>query len=272
MPITQNKNEINLLSKKYYKFENNLLKLSINTSIDGALIEWNEIYKEMRDENTGLCICQRKIKNIYFMYNKLTKKTISVGSNCYTKFGFKKNGVIKNPIFYNVIKNILQKGEYEIIEDIVSYVNKIEDSLIKYIKNEYDNIINKHPIKLDKLEELIKNIENLINEYDIQYLLNIFNEIKERLNKEQLKKLEKERLEKEQLEKERLEKERLQKEQLEKERLENGRLQKLEKVNCIIDNSLYIVCASCKNNVSRYNTWNREKQCYYCNNCHELLY
>jgi hypothetical protein len=80
--------------------------------------------------------------------------------------------------------------------------------LIKYIKNEYLNIINKHPIKLDKL---INNIENLIKEYDIKYLLNIFDEFKERLNKEQL------------------EKERLQKEQLEKERLENVRLQKLEK-------------------------------------------
>jgi hypothetical protein len=44
------------------------------------------------------------------MYNKLTKKTISVGSNCYTKFGFKNNGVIKNLIFYNVIKNILKQG------------------------------------------------------------------------------------------------------------------------------------------------------------------
>ena len=61
MPITQNKNENNLLSKNYYKFENNLLKLSINTSIDGALIEWNEIYKEKRDEKSGLCICQHKI-------------------------------------------------------------------------------------------------------------------------------------------------------------------------------------------------------------------
>ena len=234
MSITQNKDDINLLSKNYYKFENNLLKLSINTSIDGALIEWNEIYKEKRDEKSGLCICQHKIKNIYFMYNKLTKNTITVGTDCYKKFGFKKNGVIKNPIFYNVIKNILQKGEYEIIEDIVSYVNKIEDLLIKYIKNEYVNIINKHPIKLYKLEELIKNIEDLINEYDIQYLLNIFNEIKEKLNKEQLKKLEKERLEKEQLEKDRLENGRLQKlekEKLEKERLENGRLQKLEKKN-----------------------------------------
>jgi hypothetical protein len=46
MPITQNKDDINLLSKKYYKFENNLLKLSINTSIDGALIEWNNIIKK----------------------------------------------------------------------------------------------------------------------------------------------------------------------------------------------------------------------------------
>jgi hypothetical protein len=140
------------------------------------------------------------------MYNKLTKNTISVGTDCYKKFGFKKNGIIKNPIFYNVIKNILQHGGYEIIEDIVSYVNKTEESLIKYIKNEYENIINKHPIKLDKLEELIKNIEDLINEYDIQYLIIIFNEIKEKLEQ-----LQKERLEKEQLEKEKLKKEQLQK-------------------------------------------------------------
>jgi len=190
------------------------------------------------------------------MYNKLTKNTISVGTDCYKKFGFKKNGVIKNPIFYNVIKNILQQGGYEIIEDIVSYVNKTEESLIKYIKNEYENIINKHPIKLDKLEELINNIEDLIIEYDIQYLIIIFNEIKEKLEKEQL--------EKKQLEKEKLEKDRLNKEKLEKEKF-GGKI-------VSIDNSLYIFCASCKNKVSRYNTWNREKQCFYCNNCHESLY
>ncbi len=63
-------------------------------------------------------------QNISFMYNKLTKNTISVGTDCYKKFGFKKNGVIKNPIFYNVIKNILQKGEYEIIEDIVMLIKQ----------------------------------------------------------------------------------------------------------------------------------------------------
>jgi hypothetical protein len=50
LPTTQNKDEINLLSKKYYK-------LSINTSIDGALMEWNKIYKEKSFEKSGLCIC-----------------------------------------------------------------------------------------------------------------------------------------------------------------------------------------------------------------------
>ena len=44
-------------------------------------------------------------QNIYFMYNKLTKNTISVGTDCYKKFGFKKNGVIKN---------ILQKGNMKL--------------------------------------------------------------------------------------------------------------------------------------------------------------
>jgi len=46
---------------KLSSFEHNLLKLSINTSIDGALLEWNNIYKEKRDEKSGLCICQHKI-------------------------------------------------------------------------------------------------------------------------------------------------------------------------------------------------------------------
>ena len=34
----------------------------------------------------------------------------------------------------------------------------------------------------------------------------------------------------------------------------------------------HVVCASCKTYVSTYNTWNREKQCFYCNSCHEQLY
>jgi len=271
-----------------YNFENNLLKLSLNQDINYALLEWDYIYNDICNEKSGLCICQHKIKNIYFMYNKLTNNMINVGSNCYKKFGFKKNKKINNPIFYNVIKNIFQKGEYEIINDLNNYVNKVEELFIKYITNEYNIIINKYPIKLDKLEELLNNIDNLINEYNIQYLTSIFNEIKEKINKlkketleklekERLEKLEKERLERERLERERLEKERLERERLEKERLEKERLEKerLERDklnNKPINIPSEVICISCHIVVSTYNTWNREKKGYYCNSCQGYLY
>jgi hypothetical protein len=172
-----------LLRKNLLDFflnETNLLKLSKDKTIDIALTEWNKIYKEIRTEKSGVCICQHKIKNIYFLYNKHTKNIITVGSDCYKKFGLKLNGEIKNPILYKIFNKILSSGEYQLINDLVQYVNQIETELLKYIEKEYNNIL-KYSLKINKLEDLLNNINDLIKNYDIEYLKEIYHEINNKI-------------------------------------------------------------------------------------------
>lgn len=129
-----------LLSKMKYKFNENLLKLSKNKNLEFAKTEWREIYRESRTEKTGLCICQHRLKNIIYMYNIYTKYTITVGSDCCKKFNLQ---LVKldNTILKNVIGQMLVRGEYEynIIDNILEYTNDIQNQLIKYIRNIYEN-------------------------------------------------------------------------------------------------------------------------------------
>lgn len=108
------------------KFKENILNVSDNkTSIEQAVLEWILIrnYKDSRQETT--CICQRKIKNIYYLYNKKNGKTIAVGETCYTKF---KEQEKKLPTrITNIIKNA--KSKYEDITDIDIYCKKILEDI-----------------------------------------------------------------------------------------------------------------------------------------------
>jgi len=184
--------ETSIKCNAVYKFNNNLLKLSNDKNIDNALMEWQYICNDEKTDQFGLCICQHKIKNIYFMYNKITKNTISVGIDCYKKFGFNKNNKINNYILKSVYKKFLKKGEYEFIDNIINYVKNIEKELIKCIIRKYKKICQLYTdfIKIYKLKNLISTIDNLINEYDIEYLVNIYNKIKkeEKLENDKLDK------------------------------------------------------------------------------------
>jgi hypothetical protein len=94
-----------------HKFNENLLKLSQSSDIKIAKTEWYEIYKETKENGMeyGLCICQHKIKHIIYMFNKYTKKTISVGTGCCKKFKLQQNK-LNNRILEDVFKNIFIKG------------------------------------------------------------------------------------------------------------------------------------------------------------------
>ena len=109
------------MSKPIYKFNINFLQLSKSKELEIAKTEWREIYREKREEKTGLCICQHTLKNIIYMYNIFTKHTISVGTTCCKKFKLK---IIKiNNILKKVISKMLINGEYKIINNILEYIN-----------------------------------------------------------------------------------------------------------------------------------------------------
>ena len=198
-----------------YKFNTNLLKASKSINLEDAKKEWKIIYEEKREENDGLCICQRKVKNIIYMYNIQTQNTIIVGTVCCKKFEMNKDK-LSNTILYNLLKNNLIKGEYTNINNIITYCNSVKEQLIQHIQEEFETIINNYNQSKNfwdnteyqenwnkisfsndkKLKELSININELIQQYNLDYLKDIYLNIKNKLNEmnEEIKKYEKSKI------------------------------------------------------------------------------
>jgi hypothetical protein len=152
-----------------YNFDKNLIKASYKKDLYGAKREWQIIGKDIREEQNGLCICQRKVKYIIYMYNPKTKLTIMVGSKCAKKFELN-NFSLSNNILRELLKNNLLKGDYEIIDNIIRYSYSIEEQFIKYFENKIDKCNNNQ----NKLLEIKNEIKELINIYSLMYLNNIY--------------------------------------------------------------------------------------------------
>ena len=155
-----------------YKFNENLLKLSRSKNIEDAKKEWVIICEDKREEKTGLCICQNKIKNIVFIYNIHTKYVIMVGSTCKQKF-MKDNNKLTKSIFKKILKKFLRNGDYVCINDIIKYAKYVKKELLEY----FEYKINNHTI--DIILELEKEIKDIIDNYKLDYLDNIYDEIVE---------------------------------------------------------------------------------------------
>ena len=157
-----------------YKFDNNLLKLSSNKVLSEAKKEWHEIYSEERDENTGTCICQHKIKNIIYMCNKTTNYIIGVGTACYKKLQFDKlKPTDTNEIFKHIVEQYIptkmNSGEYIQIDDIIKYANEIKKQLL-------DNVNSKYEERKDNYRLLLKlelDVKEMIEIYRLEYLRDI---------------------------------------------------------------------------------------------------
>ena len=173
-----------------YKFNTNLLKASQSINLEDAKKEWKIIYEEKREENDGLCICQRKVKNIIYMYNIKTQNTIIVGTVCCKKFEMNKDK-LSNTILYNLLKTNLIKGEYTNINNIVTYCNSVNEQLIQHIQEEFETIINNYNQSKEglnkNLTELLNIIIDLIQQYNLEYLQDIYIIIKNKLNENENK-------------------------------------------------------------------------------------
>ena len=184
-----------------YKFKEHILKLSQNkNNYDVARTEWiqmPELYKKLQ---TGYrkCICQHKLKYYYIINNKKTHNNITVGKECYKKFGFNNINTNINEIYKDIINNYFQ-GEYDHIDDVNNFSINIEVLIEQDLKDRYDK--NKKNInELNKLKDVI--IE-LFEDYNFTCLEELKNLIIETIN--ELK--EKERIKKEKEEEERIKKE-----------------------------------------------------------------
>jgi type I site-specific restriction-modification system R (restriction) subunit len=166
------------------KFNSNLLKVSENEELNKAIKEWGCIHTEKRDELDCVCICQRKVKNVTYMYNTKTKNTIIVGSVCFKKFKFQKN-IIKNKILRKILYKNITQNLYEYINNMKEYCQSVEDSLLEYITNKYNKyksnaIITRNYTQLIEFRDAI---DDLIQNYDIEYLKNIYDKISNKINK-----------------------------------------------------------------------------------------
>jgi hypothetical protein len=161
---------------KKYKFNENLLKVSINTNLKEAKNEWTIIKKETKENKDGRCICQHKCKNITYLYNKNNNNIITVGQKCLTKFKMEKNEVIKNNKLIDCLKKIIDKElnkKYVEIINIKEYLEEIRNDL----KNMYKKEIQEHLKDTHYLKDIIIELNKLIKDYNIEYLKEVIIEI-----------------------------------------------------------------------------------------------
>lgn len=162
------------MDKQLYKFNKNLLGLSKSDNIEIAKMEWEMIYEEKRENADSLCICQRKVKNIIYMFNTITNHTIIVGTTCRQKFNLK-NSVLKNKLLLTVLKHFIQKGEYQSINNLIQYSHSVEEKLMEYIKNQQN--IHLKTLNINKLNELMNDVLDLITTHHLYYLEQIYKEL-----------------------------------------------------------------------------------------------
>jgi hypothetical protein len=160
------------MAKAGYTFNTNLLKLSRSNDIHVAKTEWLVIYKEQRPEKTGLCICQHTLKNVTYMYNIYSKYTICVGTSCCKKFNLSTT-TLGNTALREVAEGMLRRGEYSMFDNIIEYANSIETQLLIHIQTKYEKTIH----NLNGLKHLHSTTRDLVDNYALSYLANIYDEI-----------------------------------------------------------------------------------------------
>jgi len=154
-----------------YKFTQNLLKASSSSckTVKDSIPEWIIVFEEVRINEDGLCLCQRKhIKYLKYIFNLITKKIVTVGSVCCKNFNFNPNGII-NKTFEDIIKTNLLKGEYQSIDNIDDYSISIEKQFIEYFEK-YSSSKN-----ISELKKVMQNIKKLITDFKLNFLEDIYN-------------------------------------------------------------------------------------------------
>ena len=216
-----------------YNFKEHIINLSHSDDFDDAIKEWIQLPETYNKLHKGSCkcICQRKIKNFYYIYNKKTFKNINVGTGCYNKFNFTITKTVMPQFLQDIIIKYA-KGEYENIDDLDEYSTNIKLRIAQELTDIYKKF-DKDIIKLKKLKD---DIIELIEDYNFTCLEELKNLVIETINvleeekveKEIIKqKLEDERIKKEKIEREeRIKQEKIYKEELDKKILEENKIRK----------------------------------------------
>jgi hypothetical protein len=178
------------ISNPKYNFKEHIINLSSNDEFDDALKEWiklPELYKKLQ-YGSCQCICQRQIKNFYYLYNKITHKYINVGTECYKKFNFTITKKKINKLLQDIL-NKYAKGEYSNIDDLDEYSTNIQLIIVQDLTDMY----RKCNSNLTMLYILKENVEELINDYNFTCLEELKNLVIETINDIERKKSESEK-------------------------------------------------------------------------------
>jgi len=214
------------LTNSQKRFNDNLIKLSIENNYEQCIDEWSFIEYIKKTDYDNNCLCGKPLIHQYYFINEKTEKIICSGKSCKQKLERLK----KNP---NSRKNI----DLSKIIRMTNGIKNIGDfNLVKYCKRNFKIIIDFHLNKITQItniKELYDYKMYLLKEWNSFFNINnLLDEIK-RIENEiiETERLENEIIETERLEKKRLEKERLEKERLEKKRIEKERVEK-ERIQC----------------------------------------
>jgi hypothetical protein len=197
-----------------FKFDQHLLELSESTEIEPAKQEWVKICNHTREDNDQLCICQHYIKHVTYLYNEKTHHVITVGTGCATKFKMREDKM-KEDIFQQILKEVLSKGDYGSIDNLVEYSQVVYQQLVDHFEKEMETGT------LDQLEKLSVELEEVITRHKLVHLQEILSRLI--VKRDQLRAEEDEKKQR-QLERERLQQlERKRTQQLERERMQRER-------------------------------------------------
>jgi hypothetical protein len=125
-----------------------------------------------------------------------------VGRGCYRKFGLGGGRGSIHPALKSVLSNILEKGEYTKINDVLLYCKYVECKLTEYYMSQITPAA-----QITSLEILREEVLYLIDREGLKYMGKVLSEIDGRIAVLEVEREEKERLEREALEKDRLERE-----------------------------------------------------------------
>ena len=163
------KEKTNSLAK--HQFIQHLLSLSYEKEQTGALKEWKLLNKKRKsyEKKEALCICQHRIKHAYFVYNKKTGKTITVGSTCCKNFDISFQSETKPNLFFKHVDKWIKENGYEVIDDIETYAERIKNILRKDCHDKYLDCKKSIP----QLKKLKEELEELTLIKGVYYLTDI---------------------------------------------------------------------------------------------------
>ena len=152
-------------------------KLNSDADMEEAKQEWYFICREDKDDATGTCLCQHKIKHINYMYNKKTQKSVCVGSSCYKEVNFSAKAIEDSSLQY-VLKQSITRGEYDVIHNVLEYSLSIKEQLLELFQRKFDKV----KYQKEKRWVLLEEIKNSICDYGLTYLGQAYEDIEKQVH------------------------------------------------------------------------------------------